>query len=178
MTTLTEPQKQTLRAWLQEGQSLAEIQKRLAGELGVHLTYLELKLAVSELDVLPKDREPAVVPELSPAATAGASGKPLAPTRGKEVPPTRTQPPAGPAPAPTPPPPAPGQVKVTVDQLSRPGTLASGQVQFSDGKKAQWYFDEMGRLGLVTPEPGYRPPAGDIPAFQAALDRELDRLGL
>ncbi len=171
MTMLTEPQKQTLRTWLQQGLSLAEIQKRLAGELGVHLTYLELKLAVSELDVLPKDREPSVAPELPKTLAADAQAPAPTPQKGKGTSPKE------PAPA-APPRPAPGQVSVTVDQLSRPGTLASGQVQFSDGKKAQWYFDEMGRLGVVPPEPGYRPPAGDIPAFQAALDRELSRLGL
>jgi hypothetical protein len=169
MTTLTEPQKQTLRTWLQQGLSLAEIQKRLAGELGVHLTYLELKLAVSELDVLPKDREPVAPPELPKTLAADAPAKgPAAP----KAAPSRESAPAAP------PPPAPGKVSVTVDQIARPGALASGQVRFSDGKQAAWYFDELGRLGLVPPEPGYRPPAGDIPAFQAALDRELSRLGL
>lgn len=171
MTTLSEAQKQTLRTWLQQGLSLAEIQKRLASDLGVHLTYLELKLAVSELDVLPKDQEPPVAPELPKTLAADSQTKAPPAQKGKGPPPKE------PAPAPAPPP-APGKVSVTVDQLSRPGTLASGQVQFSDGKKATWYFDEMGRLGLVTPEPGYRPPAEDIPAFQAALDRELSRLGL
>lgn len=171
MTTLSEAQKQTLRAWLQQGLSLAEIQKRLASDLGVHLTYLELKLAVSELDVLPKDQEPAVAPELPKTLAADAPSKAPLPQKGKGTPPKESAPVASP-------PPAPGKVSVTVDQLSRPGTLASGQVQFSDGKKATWYFDEMGRLGLVAPEPGYRPPAGDIPEFQAALDRELSRLGL
>lgn len=171
MTTLSEAQKQTLRTWLQQGLSLAEIQKRLASDLGVHLTYLELKLAVSELDVLPKDQEPPVAPELPKTLATDAPAKTPPPQKGKATPPKE------PAQA-APPPPAPGKVSVTVDQLSRPGTLASGQVQFSDGKKATWYFDEMGRLGLVAPEPGYRPPAGDIPEFQAALDRELSRLGL
>jgi hypothetical protein len=171
MTTLSDAQKQAVRAWLQEGLPLAEIQKRLAAELGVHLTYMELKLAVSELDVLPKDQEPAVVPELpkTPAANAHANARAGAP--GKAA-----APPAAAAPAA--PPPAPGKVSVTVDQLTRPGALVSGQVQFSDGKKAAWYLDEMGRLGMVAPEPGYRPPAADIPAFQAALERELSRLGL
>lgn len=169
MTTLSESQKQAVRAWLHQGLSLPEIQKRLTTELGVHLTYMELKLAVSELDVLPKDREPAVVPELPKTPVApNANARAAAPKNATS--------PSGPAPAA--PPPAPGKVSVTVDQLTRPGALASGQVQFSDGKKAAWYLDEMGRLGMVPPEPGYRPPAADIPAFQAALDRELSRMGL
>lgn len=174
MTTLSDAHKQAIRTWLRDGLQLAEIQKRLAAELGVHLTYMELKLAVSELDVLPQDREMVEVPPLPPppppsSAPAGTPG------RGK--PPAPVAPPP-PPPAPAAPPPAPGQVRVTVDQIARPGALASGQVQFSDGKKATWYFDEMGRLGLLGSEPGYRPPAGDIPAFQSALDRELSRMGL
>lgn len=169
MTTLSEAHKQAVRAWLQEGLPLAEIQKRLAAELGVHLTYMELKLAVSELDVLPKDQEPAVVPELPKTPAANANARAGAPGK-------TTAPPAAAAPAT--PPSTPGKVSVTVDQLTRPGALVSGQVQFSDGTKAAWYLDEMGRLGMVAPEPGYRPPAADLPAFQAALDRELSRLGL
>lgn len=169
MTTFSEAHKQAVRAWLQEGLPLAEIQKRLAAELGVHLTYMELKLAVSELDVLPKDQEPAVVPELPKTPAANANARAGAPGQAASPPP---------AAAPTAPPPTPGKVSVTVDQLTRPGALVSGQVQFSDGTKAAWYLDEMGRLGMVAPEPGYRPPAADIPAFQAALDRELSRLGL
>ncbi len=169
MTTLSDAQKQAVRAWLQEGLPLAEIQKRLAAEQGVHLTYLELKLVVSELDVLPRDQEPAAVPELPNPPAANANARAGAP--GKAASPAA-------AAAPATPPPTPGKVSVTVDQLTRPGALVSGQVQFSDGKKAAWYLDEMGRLGMVAPEPGYRPPAADIPAFQAALDRELSRLGL
>lgn len=173
MTTLSDAHKQAIRAWLQQGLQLAEIQKRLAAELGVHLTYMELKLAVSELDVLPQDQETIEPPPL-PSPPTGSTA-----TTGRGQPPAPAAPAASAsAPPPPAPPPTPGQVKVTVDQLARPGALASGQVQFSDGKKATWYFDEMGRLGLLASEPGYRPPASDIPAFQAALDRELSRMGL
>ncbi len=172
MTTLTDAQKQAVRAWLQEGFQPAEIQKRLAAEHGVHLTYLELKLVMSELDVLPRDQERVGPQELPKPPGVADPGQPP-----PDAPARSSAPPAA-AEKPVSPPPAPGQVSVTVDQLTRPGALASGKVRFSDGKEAAWYFDELGRLGLVTPEPGYRPPAGDIPAFQAALDRELSRLGL
>jgi hypothetical protein len=55
--------------------------------------------------------------------------------------------------------------------------LASGQATFSDGKTASWYLDELGRLGMKAPEPGYKPPAADIPMFQRELDRALKRAG-
>jgi hypothetical protein len=66
---------------------------------------------------------------------------------------------------------------VAVDTLARPGAMVSGSVTFSDGKRAAWYVDEMGRLSVAASEPGYRPPAGDMQEFQAALERELARAG-
>jgi hypothetical protein len=46
-------------------------------------------------------------------------------------------------------------VKVKVDEITRPGAMVSGSVVFTDGKKAGWYLDQTGRLGMVTEEPGY-----------------------
>jgi hypothetical protein len=68
-------------------------------------------------------------------------------------------------------------VSVTVDQLTKAGALVSGKVTFSDGKQADWYLDQAGRLGLVPQQPGYRPPASDVQEFQMALETELGRLG-
>jgi hypothetical protein len=69
-------------------------------------------------------------------------------------------------------------VKVTVDKITRPGAMVSGSVVFSDGKAADWYLDQTGRLGLMPKDPGYRPPTSDIQQFQAALEAELAKLGL
>lgn len=169
MTTLNDTQKAAVRSWLQEGLQLAEIQKRLAAEFEVRLTYMELKLLVSELAVLPKDLEQPKAVELPAAPAAGAAGAPAA----SPPPPARPLPPP-PAPAP---PPGGARVSVAVDQIARPGALASGTVRFSDGKQGGWYLDETGRLGLVAPEPGYRPPAADVQEFQVALERELAKIG-
>jgi hypothetical protein len=144
---------------------LAEIQKRLTDECGLRLTYMEVKFLVSDLAVLPQDKEPAKPLELT-AKPAAASPTPSAPQ-------TATAPAAPVAP----PPASAGKVSVSVDQLARPGALVSGMVTFSDGKRAAWYLDETGRLGLVAPEQGYRPPPADVPEFQAALERELARAG-
>lgn len=174
MTSLSDPQKEAVRSWLGTGLQLPEIQNRLAAEFGLRLTYMELKLMVSELEVLPQDRERVAPVELAPAGAA-KSAPPAPPS------PSRGLPPA-PPPAPTPasPPsgaPAAGKVTVSADQIARPGALASGQVRFSDGKQAVWFLDESGQLGLAGPERGYRPPAADVPEFQAALERELARMG-
>jgi hypothetical protein len=82
------------------------------------------------------------------------------------------------APAPTAAAPVAGNVSVTVDVVARPGALVSGGVTFSDGQKATWYLDEMGRLGLVPAQQGYKPTTEDVQAFQLALQNEMQKMGL
>jgi hypothetical protein len=72
---------------------------------------------------------------------------------------------------------AAGSVNVTVDQLTRPGALVSGKVKFSDGKSADWFLDQTGRLGLAPAEKGYKPPPADLEKFQTSLQAELQKLG-
>ena len=76
-----------------------------------------------------------------------------------------------PAPVPT------GEVTVTMDTLTLPGSLVSGKVTFSDGQTANWYLDQFGRLGLSGAPQGYQPPKGDIPQFQQQLDLLMQRAG-
>ena len=70
-----------------------------------------------------------------------------------------------------------GKVSVIVDQITRPGALISGKVTFSDGQIADWYLDQMGRLGVVPKQQGYKPAAADVQEFQMALQREVQKLG-
>ena len=42
--SLDETQKQTVRDWIQSGEDLSEIQSKLASELGVSLTYMEVAI--------------------------------------------------------------------------------------------------------------------------------------
>lgn len=154
---LDEAQRGKVAQWIAEGCKLSEIQNRLATELGVKLTYMEARLLVDDLKLLPRDVEPA---------------KPVTNV-------LNTQPEAAANPLQQPPDAQPsGKVSVTVDQLARPGALASGKVKFSDGQSAEWYFDQTGRLGLVPPQPGYRPMPADLQEFQMALEQELSRMGL
>lgn len=73
---------------------------------------------------------------------------------------------------------APGAVSVAIDQITRPGALISGRVTFSDGEKAEWHLDQMGRLGLNPSTPGYRPSQGDVASFQQELERAARSQGL
>lgn len=151
---LDQAQRQKVAGWIAEGLKLSEIQSRLAAELGVRLTYMEVRLLVDDLKLTPMDPEPPKPADL-PSASAAA--------------------PATPAPAETAP--ATGGVSVSVAEITRPGAIVSGQVTFSDGQQAEWYLDQTGRLGVVPKQQGYKPSAGDLQQFQTALEREMQKLG-
>jgi hypothetical protein len=166
---LDDEQRKKVSEWIKQGLKLSDIQTRLASELGLKLTYMDVRLLVDDLKLVPKDVElPKVPTPTLGGAAATAGGSPKGGTAG----------PKAAQPADSAGKPAPAGVSVQVDQLARPGAVVSGKVTFSDGNQAEWYFDQMGRLGLVPQTPGYRPPAADLQQFQAALDSELTRLGL
>jgi len=85
------------------------------------------------------------------------------------------------APAPAPPAPAapagPGGVSVEVDMVTKPGTIVSGTVDFSDGVSAAWSLDQQGRLALSATKPGYKPSEEDLRAFQDGLRVALEKRG-
>lgn len=69
--TLTDAQREKVAAWIAEGLKLSEIQERLASEFGLRLTYLEVRLLVDDLKLVPKDNEPPA----NAAATAPSADK-------------------------------------------------------------------------------------------------------
>ena len=171
---LNEEQKAKVAAWFAAGESLDEIQKHIKSEFGVHVTYLDLRLMVAELPQ-PQDAEDekdeggergsggdgsagaAGISETAETAGNTGSAEEKESEDGTEVP------------APT----------VTIDALMIPGTLASGDVTFSDGKTGKWYLDQMGRLGLGGDLPqGYRPSPTDAALFQQQLMQLLQSKGL
>jgi hypothetical protein len=150
---LDEAQEQKVKEWVVAGLQPAEIQKRLVEELGLRLTYMEVRFLLDDLRVSLKDKEPA--PKIAlpgPAGTAGAPG-------------------GGPDDT------GAGGVKVSVDQITRAGAVVSGKVTFSDGKGADWYLDQAGRLGLAPQQAGYKPSQPDLLEFQEQLQGQLSRLG-
>lgn len=159
---LTDEQKQTVRQWLEEGLSVADVQTKLSEELQISMTYMEVRFLLDDLKLEPQDEE-----EEQPEEEA-----PPAPPEGAEDDPTE-DPPAEEAELVS-----DGNVSVTVDEIVRPGCLASGKATFTDGKQATWYFDQFGRLGLIPEEEGYQPPQEDVAEFQKKLQSELARLGI
>ena len=159
---LTEEQKQQVIRWIAEGSKLADVQRRLADEFDVRLTYMEARFLIDDLQLTPQDPpEPVKSPITADAPTPTSAGSPS---------PLLANPDA--------PAPGTGGIVLKVDEIMKPGTIVSGTVTFSDGGKSTWYLDQSGRLGMNPDQPGYRPPEPDIEAFQIALDKELTRLGI
>lgn len=151
MSTVTAEQLEMVRQWAGEGVDLNGIQKRLAAECGVHMTYMDVRFLLLDHGI-----------EIATAAAPTPAGK--------------SEEPAAPAPAPAEPAPAAGQggkLVVTLDELTLPGTLISGKVQFASGTKGGWQIDQLGRFawndlqGQPTPE--------ELQAFQVELTQILSR---
>jgi hypothetical protein len=156
---LDETQRQTVAKWISEGAKLSEIQKRLL-ELGIKLTYMEVRFLVDDLKLTPKDPEP---PKVVAPPTTAAAANPAKLSVEKNPAPEGTLPASG--------------VSVSVDQITKPGAMISGTVKFSDGQIADWYLDQTGRLGVVPKVQGYKPSAADVQDFQLALQQEVAKLG-
>jgi hypothetical protein len=165
---LDDGQRQKVAEWIAQGLKLSDIQNKLASDLGITMTYMEVRFLVDDLKLTPKDVEPPR-PADSVLAAAAAQAPKGAPSPGGRAGAAASQPapPAGGA----------GRVALSVDELTRPGAVVSGKVTFSDGQTAAWQIDQTGQLGLIADKPGYRPPASDVQPFQAALESELSKLG-
>jgi hypothetical protein len=70
-----------------------------------------------------------------------------------------------------------GKVTVTISELQRPGAVASGRVTFANGKGADWWMDQMGRLGMNADDTAYRPTEEDMLAFQQELSNAAKAKG-
>jgi hypothetical protein len=151
---LTADQQVHVRQWLAEGMKLADVQKRLEADFQLRLTYMDVRMLVADLQVMPKD------PEL-PKVPTPAPGAPPAAVPAESIPASSGS-----------------GVTVTVDTVTRPGAMVSGTVTFSDGQKATWLVDQYGRPGLMPETKGYRPSQSDMQDFQIALEKELVRMGM
>jgi hypothetical protein len=167
---LDETTKQKVAAWIQEGLKLSEIQSKMASELGQRLTYMEVRLLVDDLKLTPKDQTP---PQPTPQLSSPSAPGKAAPSDEAEEPfpqeiPGADEPAAAPGAA---------KISLSVDRVARPGALVSGNVTFPDGNSAGWYLDQLGRLGIVPTQAGYRPAPADLQAFQLELQNQLQKLG-
>jgi hypothetical protein len=167
--TLTPEQTKTVSEWVAAGDNLYTVQKKLADQLKVSMTYMDVRFLVDDLNLQLKDPEPkadASDVSKSPAPKPAAEKKGffdkakeklgLADDGGETAP-------------------APGGVRVAVDKVSlNPNAMASGTVAFPDGVTGKWIVDLQGRPGLVeVSKPGYRPSPADAQAFMQELSTAL-----
>jgi hypothetical protein len=148
--SLSEEQKASVANWVEAGEEMGAIQNRIKNEFGLTLTYMEVRFLLDDLKVVPKS-EPEPEPD-----TKDEDSEVLEPE----------------------PAPGPGRVSLTIDQITKPSALISGKVTFSDGQRAEWMLDQMGRLSLNPDTPGYRPAQDDVMAFQMELQSMARRQGL
>lgn len=194
--TLTPEQKAAVAAWIAAGDNLSAVQKKLVEQFKLSLTYRDVRFLVDDLELELKDPAPKVdtsdvtkAPARPAAPTApekksmldtlkekvGLGGGGDAPADDEDELPAEdfadeaALPPEAPAGA--------GGVTIDIDRITRPGTVVSGSVTFSDGVSGKWALDQYGRLMLDTGQPGYKPSAPDVQAFQRELQTQLARHG-
>ena len=147
------------------GVSLSEIQNMVNTEFKQNLTYMDIRIMASELEIdwqqLNPKKETAVEDVTAVEAPAPAE------TQTAEAP--------ADAAAAAPGMPDLSDTRIEVSKIARPGMMFSGSVTFANGSSADWYLDNMGRLGLDNLQ-GDQPGQEDIEKFQMALQLELRKL--
>ena len=153
MASLTPAQTSQVASWVAAGATLSQVQTRLAAELGVTMTFMDVRFLVDDLNLtLIEKEEPKTLEEPAVADATDPAAGPTVPAAG-------------------------GAVTVEVDTIAQPHAMVSGNVTFSDGQKADWHIDHQGRPGLTARVPGYRPTQEDIVEFQTKLDGALRQAG-
>ena len=146
---------------LAKGTGLSELQTMVNEKFQTHLTYMEIRIIASELQVdwnatdpkaIAAAKEKAKKEEEAKAAEEAAR---LAAENG-EVPETD----------------APGKCVLTLNKVNPPGILASGTVTFSGGSTADWYVDQNGRPGLGNLK-GDQPTQQEAEEFMMELQKIL-----
>ena len=196
--SLSPEQKQAVASWIAAGDNLSTVQKKLAEQFQISLTYRDVRFLVDDLNLELKDAAPRVdasdvtkTPAPKPPALAAAPAasekkgffdkakEKLGLTKGEpaeedEAPgeeldeDSEDVPPGGAS-----------TVSVSVDKVTLiPGALASGTVTFSDGVTGKWVVDQYGRPGFTeVSQPGYRPAPADAQAFMQELSLALQKRG-
>jgi hypothetical protein len=172
--TLTPEQKAAVSTWVAAGDSLYTVQKKLADEFKVSMTYMDVRFLVDDLNLQLKDPAPkADASDVGKAAPAPEKKGFIEKAKEKLGLGDSADAAADDADAA-----AGGGLRVTVDKVTLiPSAMASGTVTFSDGVTGKWVVDNQGRPGLMeVSKPGYRPSPADAQAFMQELSVALQGL--
>ena len=157
-----------IREKLNEGISLSDVQKLLDSEYGLKLTYFELRMIASTLEINWSSQEKKHTTDISQAAKTEPARppemKPLEPPAPQEED-EEVEDEADEEAAP-----GEGGTKITMDDEPIPGAVMSGHVTFASGAAGKWVFSRMGQLGLSELDEGSaKPTQEDFMLFQQEL---------
>ena len=155
---ISDAQKAAITQWIQEGRSLADVQRSLREAYEISMTYMDVRFLADDLDIAVVEEETGEpeAPEVEPAEDVTA--EPAEAELVEEG--------------------AHGTVTVDVDAIPRPGSLVNGTVVFSDGVSLGWQLSAAGQLGLIPgDDPEYRPSPEDVQSFQSQLQEVLRKKG-
>jgi len=152
--------KKYIAELLNKGVSLSDIQKQLHSEKGVTMTFLDLRLMVSEIENIDWSKQQ--TEEKSEELKKDDTQNGALMDEEDELMDDNDEDGVGSS-----------TTVVEISKLTRPGTIANGSVKFASGVKANWMIDQLGRLGLdkTTGEPTPQ----DIKEFQTELQKVLSR---
>lgn len=148
MANFSQEQIAQMREWIKQVHSVSDFQSKLNETFDMHLTYLETRFLMDDLDL-----------QIASETEAQKETQPSSKQQENVLPEAMG-----------------GSVQVTVDPVTRPGMVFNGSVTFSDGQKGSWSLDQLGRIGLKPHQQGYRPSQEDVAAFQESLQRQLSEL--
>ena len=155
---LSDAQKVAVTQWIQEGRSLADVQRSLRDDFEISITYMDVRFLVDDLDIAVVEEEPEAPEEPEIEAGEDATTEPAEASLVDEG--------------------GNGAVTVDVDAIPRPGSLVNGTVVFSDGVSLGWQLSAAGQLGLIPgDDPEYRPNPEDVQSFQSQLEEVLRKKG-
>ena len=144
---------------LSEGVSPSGIQKQLAEEKDIRITFLDLKLIISEIknsaETLDKNdtkNRKNVIPPPAKEDNSAEGHSEREQTVDAEIMDE-------------------GATVVEMEKLLKPGAALSGKVKFASGAKAEWSMDHYGRLSLANSSG--KPSPEDLKLFQAELQRKI-----
>ena len=137
-----------IKSQLDQGVTLSDVQKLLEKEHDHRMTYMDLRLISSELEV-------------NWQVIDGVPEEPVEEEGSQVVDATVV-----------------GETQINVSKLTRPGAMMHGDVTFQSGGTADWHVDSMGRLGLNPTGGSAEPNEEDIADFQEKLQVMLQRSGM
>ena len=163
--------EQQVKAFMAEklaaGITLSEIQSLVNAEFKLSMTYMDIRILASELEIdwqklSPEKTSAAPAQESAPAPESAQETGNAPPETAEPMPENAAMPDLS-------------TTTVEVSKLARPGMMFSGSATFANGSTADWYLDNMGRLGVDNLQ-GDKPSQEDIEKFQIVLQNELRKI--